>query len=378
MPPSPEPPLILRGSSPLPDTLAALHAALAALGQALATQGATPADVTGLTWTTRQPATIHPARVVVDLALRENFGGARPVITLHAADHDGVRIAARVRTLATPSNEPVWRDFTAIQLARAYSPRATVGDVPVIFDAWRRDGAAFRKRHLTAELRYGPLASETIDFYLPPGRHGALPLWIFIHGGYWQAIDKEHNAHFAAGMLAAGYAVAMPNYTLAPQASLAEIVQQTQRAVTFLATEAPALGLNPSELHLSGHSAGGHLAAMIAALPEGRLIRSCQLLSGLFDLEPLSHLPMGPLLSFTDPTSIATLSPHHLKPQPHVRIGVAVGRAESAEFQRQSQDFAVAWGGAPCRVIAGKNHFNLLDGLSGGDLLQFALQIARA
>ena len=371
------PSLIVHGASSLGDPLTALHEALVVLGQALASYGATPADVVTLTWTARQPAAIHPSRAVVDLALRENFGGGRPPIALRSADHAGVKIEADVRPPSPPSDKPVWRDFTLAQLTRAYSPRATVQNMPAIFDTWRRDGTAFRDRHLTAELRYGAAAAELIDLYLPANPRGPLPLWIFIHGGYWQAVDKQHNAQFATGLLSAGYAVAMPNYTLAPEASLAGIVEQTQRAITFLASEAPALGCDPAELHLSGHSAGGHLAAMIASLPEGRLIRSCLPLSGLFDLEPLSHLSMGSLLDFNTPSRIATLSPARLTPQPHVRVGVAVGGAESAEFQRQSTEFAQLWRDSPCRIIPGRNHFDLLDGLNGGALLRFALDIAR-
>ena len=334
--------------------------------------GAGPGDILSMTWTARTPAAIHPAQSLVDLSLREIFGGLAPSITVRTADHDGVRVELRLRRPSPPSADAVWEGLTLAELARAYSPRATVDNMAAIFDAWRADGAAFRTRHLTAELAYGPLRAETLDFYLPPDVRGARPLWIFIHGGYWQAIDKAHNAQFAAGMLEAGYAVAMLNYSLAPTASLDTIVDQTRRCVSFLAAEAAALGCDPHDMHIAGHSAGGHLAAMIACGPEGRAIRSCLALSGLFDLAPLACLPMGRLVQFDRADAIARLSPLRLQRLSHVRIGVAVGGTESSEFHRQSVDFAAAWGNAPYRIVAGRNHFDLLDGLNGGELLEFA------
>ena len=364
------------GTSSGAEPMAALRAALGEASHAMAAVGASPGEILSMTWTARTPAAIHPAQSRVDLSFREIFGGLTPSITVRAADHDGVKVELRVRRASHLSTDIVWEGFTLTELARAYSPRATVGNMAAIFDAWRADGTAFRTRHLTAELAYGPLQAETLDLYLPPDARGPRPLWIFIHGGYWQAIDKAHNAQFAAGMLEAGYAVAMLNYSLAPAASLAAIVDQIRRCVSFLAAEAAALGCDPHDIHIAGHSAGGHLAAMIVCGPEGGAIRSCLALSGLFDLAPLACLPMGRLVRFDQAEAIARLSPRHLQRLPHVRIGVAVGGNESSEFHRQSIDFAAAWGHAPCRIVAGKNHFDLLDGLNGGELLDFARAIA--
>lgn len=327
-------------------------------------------------WSARMPAIIHPAQQRIDLLLREVFGGLRPAIALSAADHEGVEVEIGYTPRPIAAAVPVWRTFTMATLATAYSPRAVVPDMSAIFAEWRSRGAAFRRTRLSAELTYGPRRGEELDLYLPRSRKQSLPLWIFIHGGYWQAVDKEHNAHFAAGMLDAGFAVAMLNYTLAPEATLDVIMQQTQAAVRFLAREARALGCDPNQLHIAGHSAGGHLAAMIASLPEGSSIRSCLPLSGIFDLEPLARLPMGRTLAITDAATVARLSPETMKPAPHVRLGVAVGGLESPEFRRQSADYAARLG-SPCRIIADRHHFDLLDGLNGGELLDFARGLAR-
>lgn len=355
---------------------AALRLALGEAARAMFDVGAGPADVLAMRWSARVPAMIHPAQVHVDLLVREIFGGMQPVISVRAGDHDGVRIEMSMRAPQPPDPRPVWNGFSAAELARAYSTRATVPNMAGIFEGWRSNGAAFRARNLAAELVYGRLPAQTIDLYLPRRTTGPVPLWIFIHGGYWQAIDKADNAQFAAGMLGAGYAVAMPNYTLAPAASLDDIVREMQAAVAFLAAEAAALGCDPAAIHIAGHSAGGHLAAMIAALPEASLVRSCLALSGLFDLLPLSRLPMGGMLRFDDDATVARLSPDRLRPHDHIRVGVAVGGLESREFQRQSSAFAARWGNAPCHIIAGRHHFDLLDGLNGGDLLAFARQLA--
>ena len=376
MPTAAAPPLLVQGNSDHAELIAALRAALAEAVRAMTPLGALSADIVAMTWTARTPATIHPSRTIVDLAQREILGGVRPAVTIRAADHAGVRVALQLRQPAPPDPTSVWRGLSRAALAQQYSPRVGVPDMGAVFDAWRTDGAQFRATHLIAELPYGPNHAETLDLYLPNNSNGPHPLWIFIHGGYWQAIDKAHNAHFAQGMLSAGYAVAMLNYTLAPPANLADIVAQTQRALQFLSREAEALGCDRTELHLSGHSAGGHLAALMACLPEGQLIRSCLALSGLFDLAPLAKLPMGRLLAFDNDDAIASLSPQHLKPLPHVSVGLAVGGLESAEFHRQSTDLAAAWSQAASRIIVGKNHFDLLDGLNGGELLDFARHVA--
>lgn len=376
MPTAAAPPLLVQGNSDHAELIAALRAALAEAVRAMTPLGALSADIVAMTWTARTPATIHPSRTIVDLAQREILGGVRPAVTVRAADHVGVRVALQLRQPAPPDPTSVWRGLSRAALAQQYSPRVGVPDMGAVFDAWRTDGAQFRSAHLIAELPYGPSHAETLDLYLPNNSNGPHPLWIFIHGGYWQAIDKAHNAHFAQGMLSAGYAVAMLNYTLAPPANLADIVAQTQRALQFLSREAEALGCDRTELHLSGHSAGGHLAALMACLPEGQLIRSCLALSGLFDLAPLAKLPMGRLLAFDNDDAIASLSPQHLRPLPHIRVGLAVGGLESAEFHRQSTDLAAAWSQAASRIIVGKNHFDLLDGLNGGELLDFACHVA--
>ncbi len=374
---TPETILTFEGASAATDSLAALRQALILAAQAMAAQTVPPAGLIDMTWTARRPAAIHPAATDVDLSFRESFGGLRPAIQVRWADHDGVRVVLRARA-PTPhaSTDRIWHGFTLAELAREYSPRTRVPDMAAVFNAWRHDGAAFRARHLTTELPFGPSASETVDIYTPEGNDGgAVPLWVFIHGGYWQATDKAHHAHFAAGMLGAGYAVAIPNYTLAPAVTIYTIVQQMQQMLRFLAREAPALGCDAEQIHICGHSAGGQLAGMLACLPEGRLIKSALPLSGVFDLTPLSLLPMAQVIGLKSAADVALLSPQGLTPHPHIRLGAAVGGGESAEFRRQTDDYAKALN-IPSLTVPAKHHFDLLDGLNGGALLEFAKAVA--
>jgi arylformamidase len=145
------------------------------------------------------------------------------------------------------------------------------------------------------------------------------------------------------------------------------------RLLVFKAGE---LGFDPNSVHVAGHSAGGHLAAMVAADEQGPPIRSALLLSGLFELAPLALLPVGRLIGLTNEEAVARLSPMRHRPQPGTKIGVGVGALESGEFKWQSAELAKAWGAAPPLVVAGDNHFSLLDGLIEGELLGFARKIA--
>jgi arylformamidase len=176
-------------------------------------------------------------------------------------------------------------------------------------------------------------------------------------------------------MLRRGFAVANLDYSLAPEATLAEIVLQIRHALQFLVGQAGALGFNPSRIHLAGHSAGAHLAAMAAADPHGPRISSALLLSGVFDLEPLFHLPMGASLGL-DAGNWRLLSPL-FRQKPAARIGLALGALETEEFRRQSAEMAARWEAAPPLIVEGRHHFSLLDDLrEEGPLLDLALRTA--
>jgi arylformamidase len=166
-----------------------------------------------------------------------------------------------------------------------YNNRARVPEHPALFAGWAKDAAAYRARHAPSCISYGPGARNMVDFF-PGDREG--PIVVFIYGGYWQSLDGSSFSHLAGGLNAHGIGVAIPSYDLCPNVSVDDIIQQMRAASRELAR----LG---RPLVISGHSAGGHLAACMLAtdwpafdttLPED-LVVAAYAISGLFDLTPL-------------------------------------------------------------------------------------------
>ncbi len=360
------------------DPVEALRDALSEVFTGLIAAGCGPHHLTGMDWLAADPAAFHLSRPAVELAYREVFAGFRPPIRLRPGSAPGLTIHARL-SQPQPPPQPLpdieIGGYPLRELGRQYSPRLQA-DMKALFRQWSRDGEAFRAGNAGLDLAYGPGRFETLDLFRPAGSKRA-PIFVFVHGGYWQASDKIQHAQFARGLLAAGFAVAMPNYGLAPETPLEASIAQTVAALNFLVREAEALGLDPARLHVSGHSAGGHLAAMALCDPEAPPVASALLLSGLYDLQPLGHLPIGRLLGLDDMARAVRLSPvARLRPKID-RLALAVGAAESDAFKRQSAMLATAWD-APEPLICPGHHFSMLDGLNGGALLDLALRTAAA
>lgn len=352
---------------------AAVRDAMAQIVRQLVGAGGGPFHLTQMTWTATEPAAFHPARREIDLASRESLTGFRPPVALKTGDA-GFHVSATATIPSPPGPQKVYREFSAVELGREYTTRTQVADASKVFDAWRRDGDAFRRKHQVLDIAYGATPAQCFDLYRPDGV-ARPPVFVFIHGGFWQVFDKSLNAHFTEGMLRAGFAVANIDHDLCPPITLDGIAAQIRSALQFIAREADNLGIDATNMHLCGHSAGGHLAALAAADPLAPPIKSVLPVSGLFELEPIAKLPMGRILGL-DEAAVARLSPQRLKPRAGTRVGVTVGTKETAEFQRQSRDFAKNWGGA-FHLAEGRNHFDILDDLRSGSLLKFALEIAR-
>lgn len=354
----------LTGRSAATNATEAMRDCLAQIFAAMPAAGVGPQHMTAATFASATPEAFHPARHELDLAWREGFAGFRPPIRVVPDAAPGLTVRISFAAAAPP-------DPAIAALAAEYSPRRQT-DMTALFRQWSAEGAAFQKAHGGLDLAYGPSKFETLDLYRPAGT-GRVPVWMFVHGGYWQASDKVQHAQFAAGMLRAGFAVAMPNYGLAPETPLEASCAEVIASVAFLAREADALGLDASAIHLSGHSAGAHLAAMAATTAGAPPIASLLLLSGLFDLAPLGALPLGKLLGLDDAHRAQALSPIH-RAAPPCPVTFAYGERESAAFADQSARMAQAWGAAAPQVIAGAHHFNMLDSLrDGGPLLAQAL-----
>ena len=245
---------------------------------------------------------------------------------------------------------------------REYNNRARVPESAEIIAEWARDAAAFRESGVRAELHlaYGAGEREKLDLFLPPDAEGA-PTALFIHGGYWQALDRSFVSHCAGGLLGQGVAVAVPSYDLCPAVTLGEIAEQMRRAAAFLHRR------RGGRLLAAGHSAGGQLAALLLATDwpafqpglQAGLVGAALPVSGVFELGPLKGTSIAKALNLTG-QDIATLSPRLLPPPAFEALHVVVGGAESDEFIRQSRDFATHWGGS-FEALPGANHFTVLD-----------------
>jgi arylformamidase len=234
--------------------------------------------------------------------------------------------------------------------SKQYNARASIPDHPYIFTRWTKDSAQVRRTNAgLLDIAYGESSAERLD-YFPTPRSGA-PLLVFIHGGWWRSLDKSDFSFVAPAYTRAGYNVALTNYTLAPKASIADIVREQLRALAWLYHHADAYDFDRDRIVVAGHSAGGHLAAMMLAamwpaldnsLPSD-LVKGGILMSGLYDLEPVRHADFVNVdLKLTE-NDIAPLSPARM-PQSHAAPFVtAVGALESEEFHRQTQSLADAW-----------------------------------
>lgn len=251
-----------------------------------------------------------------------------------------------------------------------YNARAGIPDHPQIFERWQRDSALVRRTHAgLLDIPVGEAAKEKLDFY-PAHRPGA-PLLVFIHGGWWRSLDKSDFTFIVPAYRRAGFNVALTNYTLAPDASIEEIVRQQLRAMSWLYRQADRLEFDRQRIVVAGHSAGAHLAAMMmaahwpvwdAALPTD-LVRGGVLMSGLYDLSPIVHTDFVNGDLKLDPDSAWKLSPSQM-PQSHpTPFLTSVGDLESDEFKRQNGLIASQWKASHRADVAldGIHHLNICD-----------------
>jgi arylformamidase len=246
-----------------------------------------------------------------------------------------------------------------------YNNRARVPENPALIAGWARDAAAYRETHAPRIIPYGSGARHTIDLFATDGDG---PLVVFIHGGYWQALDASFFSHLAGGLNARGISVAIPSYDLCPGVTVDQIISEMRMATRELAR----LG---RPLIVSGHSAGGHLSACLmatnwpaldASLPAD-LIVAVYAISGLFDLVPLVGTSVNNALHL-DAASAKAASPLFWQPPVRGILDAVVGENESAEYFRQSRSVVERWGaagvGTRFGVVLGANHFTAIAPLA--------------
>jgi arylformamidase len=250
------------------------------------------------------------------------------------------------------------------RLEAEYKNREKVPEHGAIMAGWQARSAALRQDHPHAELDvpYGTSPRQVLDVFWPDAAQAA-PLALFIHGGYWQSLDKSWFSHLARGFLANGIALALPSYDLCPQVTLAVLTEQVRDSTAFL------IDRHGRDIYATGHSAGGHLAAMLlatdwAARTAAGRVYGATAISGLFDLAPLLETSINGALGL-DEAEAARLSPVWLE-KPSGEIHAFVGELEGVEYIRQSRSIAEAWGGS-CTIIPGANHFTAIAPLEDGD-----------
>jgi len=266
-----------------------------------------------------------------------------------------------------PTKDAAWYDAQ-------YDNRARVPEHPQIFERWARASALSRdglSRRL--DVAYGPGPNERLDIF--PTTDGDAPVLVFIHGGWWRAFDKRDHSFVAPAFVNAGAMVVVPNYALCPATTIEGITMQMVRALAWTWRHAHLYGGDPKRIVVAGHSAGGHLAAMLlscdwkavgADLPRD-LVKKALAISGLFDLDAIRRTPFLQGDLRLTPASARKLSPAGF-PAPHGVLHAVAGGEESEEFLRQTELISKQWGRkAVSEALPGLNHFTVLHDLVDPD-----------
>ena len=255
-----------------------------------------------------------------------------------------------------------WRSMSQDERDRGLNNGLAVAGSGEIVAGWDQQSAELRARYPAhLDLRYGPRERNRLDF---PKAADRGPTLVFIHGGYWQARAKESFTLFAGGPMAHGINVAQFGYTLAPDATLDEIVAEIHAGLDFLVERLPALGGDAERIVVTGWSAGGHLASMALRHPQ---VKAGMAISGIYDLEPIRHSYLNAKLGLDAAMSLRN-SPLMQPGGAAVPLSLAVGSAELPLLRRQTADFAAhrASHGLPVTYeeIAGADHFSIMDQLA--------------
>lgn len=248
-----------------------------------------------------------------------------------------------------------------------YNLRAAFPSYPETRETWvQASSELISAESPRLDLAYGDQPLQKLDYYAAePGA----PLLVFVHGGYWQGGDKADVGFMAGPYIKAGINVAVINYSLAPQARVEDMVAEVRAAVVWLAGHAVELEFDSQKVSLMGHSAGGHLVAMMAArtgkpVPQGwPNIVNLFPISGVFDLPPLLPSSINTALGLDHPRAEA-LSPLAWPGPESMHIHTFVGAGETEQFHRQSQALAKAWKVAQHDSVPDTDHFTVLNVLA--------------
>jgi arylformamidase len=284
----------------------------------------------------------------------------------------------------TPHHSPDWYD-------RMYNNRALVPDFANHLQQWTRDSQAVRdSQPCLTDLSYGSGPSELLDVFTAdkpsqntpsqaPQNHrpnaansSGSPVLVFLHGGYWRALDKSDHSFVAPSLTKQGITVVVPNYALCPAVTIPEIVMQMVKALAWIWRHIDTWGGDASRIHVAGHSAGGHLGAMMLAcdwrayapdLPPD-LVKSALSVSGLYELDSLRRSPLLQEALRLDEEQVLKASPAWLPAPKRGELHSVVGGLESEAFLAHNQLIQTAWGRArvpTAQVLPGLHHFSMMS-----------------
>ena len=261
----------------------------------------------------------------------------------------------------------------AAELDRLYNNRLFVPEFAQLVQRWVQDSATVRQSvDCKLDVAYGLGDTEKIDIF--PAAKAHVPVLVFIHGGYWRSLDKADQSFIAPAFTQQGSCVVIPNYSLCPAVTVSDIVLQLVKAVAWVYKNIDQYGGDPKRITVAGHSAGGHLVAMLLSclwpkfdktLPSD-VVKNALSISGLFEMETPMHSPYLQDSLHLTPAEVKRISPAWLPAPKQGQLYSVVGGDESPEFLRHNQLIQDVWGKATvpvCEQLPGLNHFTVLESL---------------
>jgi arylformamidase len=268
-----------------------------------------------------------------------------------------------------------YKGFRQDELEFQYNPRVSVAEYPELAKKRAAEGAKVRSTLKSwLDVPYGSSPREILDIY-PSVEQGG-PVLVYYHGGYWRGGSKEDNCGFAPTFVKRGVNVVVVEYDLCPKVTVTEIVREARASLAWIYRNIARYNGDPSKLYISGHSAGGHLAAMILAhdwtregMPRNP-VKGAAVTSGVFDLEMVMHIGVNDEIRMTREL-VEENSPFLHPPLPICPVIVAVGGAEPEGWQRMSEEFfqLCKERGLDCQyfVVPGANHFTFPEHLGDAE-----------
>ena len=266
----------------------------------------------------------------------------------------------------------LYRDFaTQEELDAQYNLNMIFPDAASLYEAFCERESENVRQELdhSLDVPFGPTLAEHLDLYSAGEK---APVLIYVHGGFWALRTSREFGFVARGPVSAGAATVVTNYALCPRVTVDEIVRQTRAAVAWVYRNAASFGGDPGRIHVAGHSAGGHLVAMLLATDwEGEyglpadIVKGATVISGLFDLTPFPYTFLQPKLQLTWDQVLKNSPILHIPDSAPPQL-VVYGEDETDEFKRQSEEFFEAWRARGLEgerlVLPGKNHYDVIDG----------------